>query len=52
MGTGQESLHRVDPDGIAILWSSVIHRRKYIVHSPLSLWHIDGNHRLIKYVLR
>ena len=48
----QESLHRVDQDGIAIRRSSVIHHRKYTVHSPLSLWHIDGNHKSIRYVLR
>ena len=48
----RESLHRVDQEGIAIRWSSVIHRRKYAVRSPLSLWHIDGNHKLIRYVYK
>lgn len=46
----RESLHRVDPEGITIRWSSVIYRRKYAVRSPLSLWHIDGNHKLIRCV--
>ena len=25
-----------------------IYRRSYFVRSPLSLWHIDGNHNLIR----
>lgn len=45
----QDSLQRVDPDGVAIRWSTAIERRKYRVKSPLSLWHLDGNHKLIRY---
>jgi len=44
----RDSLHRVDPDGSVIRWASTIERRKYRVSSPLSLWHIDGNHKLIR----
>ena len=44
----REALHRVDPEGVAIRWSSAAVRRKYTVSSPLSLWHLDGNHRLIR----
>lgn len=44
----RESLHRVDPDGSVLRWASTIQRRKYTVFSPLSLWHIDGNHKLIR----
>ena len=44
----RESLHRVDPDGSVLRWASTIQRRKYKVSSPLSLWHIDGNHKLIR----
>ena len=44
----RESLHRVDPEGVAIRWSSAVQRRKYAVASPLSLWHLDGNHKLIR----
>ena len=46
----RESLHRVDPEGVATRWAVVIRRRKYFVKSPLSLWHIDGNHKLIRYI--
>ena len=47
----RESLQRIDPDGVAIRWSATIERRTYKVQSPLSLWHIDGNHKLIRYVI-
>lgn len=44
----REALHMVDPEGVAIRWSSAVERRKYSVASPLSLWHLDGNHKLIR----
>lgn len=44
----RDSLHRVDPQGVAIRWASAVVRRKYEVFSPLSLWHLDGNHKLIR----
>ena len=31
--------------------SRQIHRRSYSVPSPNSLWHIDGNHKLVKWQL-
>ena len=45
----RDTMHRVDPQGVAIRWNSSIQRRKYTVTSPLSLWHLDGNHKLIRY---
>ena len=45
----RDSLQRVDPEGIVIRWAATIERRRYRVRSPLSLWHFDGNHKLIKY---
>lgn len=44
----RESLRRIDPDGVAIRWSTAIERRTYRVQSPFSLWHLDGNHKLIR----
>ena len=44
----KEALHRVDPDGSALRWAVAIERRKYKVMSPLALWHIDSNHKLIR----
>ena len=45
----RESLHRVDPAGSRRRLSRVIHRRVYCVHSPNALWHIDGNHKLVRW---
>ena len=46
-----ESLRRVDPVGTALRWRMTIHRRKYYVPTPNSLWHIDSGHKLIRYKL-
>ena len=45
----QSSMHRVDPEGVTLRWREAIQRRKYRVSRPLALWHIDGNHKLIRY---
>ncbi len=45
----RESMSRVDPRGVATRFRQVLHRRKYNVCMPNSLWHIDGYHRLIKW---
>ncbi len=44
----RESLVWTDPVGIIERQSQTVIRRKYQVHGPLSLWHIDGNHKLIR----
>jgi hypothetical protein len=44
----RDSLHRTDPEGVAMRWLSITPRRVYSVRGPLSLWHIDGNHKLIR----
>ncbi|CAB4001248.1 Hypothetical predicted protein, partial [Paramuricea clavata] len=46
----RQSMRRVDPEGILLraLEMSIIRRRRYNVAGPLSLWHIDGNHKLIR----
>ena len=41
-------VHRVEPEGVTVRWTSAVQRRKYSVFSPLSLWHLDGNHKLIR----
>lgn len=45
----RSSLLRTDPIGLMERWRSTIKRRQYNVKYPLSLWHIDGNHKLIRY---
>lgn len=42
------SVRRVDPEGTTIRWMAAVHRRKYCVRGPNSLWHIDGYHKLIR----
>ena len=39
---------RVDPNGVRPRLSQVLHRRKYLVPGPNSLWHVDGYHKLIR----
>lgn len=45
----RESIHRVDPSGVEARVRRVLHRRKYHVRSPNSLWHLDGYHKLIRW---
>jgi hypothetical protein len=48
----RESLRRVDPEGVLLraIELNIIKRQPYHVDSPLSLWHIDGYHKLIRQV--
>ena len=46
----KESQCRVDPDGATLRRLHVLNRREYSVPGPLSLYHIDGNHKLIRYI--
>ncbi|KAJ7373308.1 hypothetical protein OS493_012899 [Desmophyllum pertusum] len=47
----RESMHRVDPEGVLLrtLELQTTHRRGYNVYSPRALYHIDGNHKLIRW---
>ena len=47
----RSSLCRVDPEGVALRWSYTVQRRKYSVYGPNALWHIDGQHGLIRWRL-
>ncbi|XP_068670218.1 uncharacterized protein [Montipora foliosa] len=46
-----ESLRRVDVEGVIMrsLQLKIIHRREYRVYGPNALWHIDTNHKLIRW---
>lgn len=46
----RESMHRLNPTRQALRSMTSIRRRSYQVQSPLALWHIDGNHKLVRYV--
>ena len=45
------SLHRVDSRAIGLRRRETVRRRTYSVEAPNSLWHIDGNHKLIRWKL-
>ncbi len=45
----RESMLRIDPWGIQHRSRRVLQRRQYQVAGPNSLWHIDGNHKLIRW---
>ena len=46
----RDCLSEVDPINTALRWAAPIHRRVYSVPCPNALWHIDGHHKLIRYV--
>ncbi len=43
-------LSHIDPAAAARRWSTTVARRTYYVPYPNSLWHMDGNMRLIRYL--
>lgn len=45
----RESMYRVDPWGVQQRSRRLLHRRRYRVPGPNSLWHIDGNHKLVRW---
>ncbi|KAL1006950.1 hypothetical protein UPYG_G00079560, partial [Umbra pygmaea] len=46
----RQSLIRTNPEGAALrAMSQRLRRRTYQVAGPNSLWHIDGNHKLIRW---
>lgn len=46
----REMMAPINPMATARRWSSAVSRRVYHVPYPNSLWHIDGNMRLIRYL--
>ena len=47
----RDSLRRIDPVGVVSRLIHTVNRRTYSVPSPNALWHVDGNHKLIRYVI-
>ena len=45
----RECQRRVDPEGCVLRSLRNLRRRVYSVQGPQHLWHIDGNHKLIRY---
>lgn len=46
----RDSMRRTDPEGTIARRLHTVHHRRYSVAAPRSLYHIDGNHKLIRYV--
>lgn len=46
----RELMREVDPVGVTNRFFRSIHRRTYCVVGSQALWHLDGNHKLIKLV--
>ena len=44
----RECMLRLDPEGVVSRWLTTIRRRTYSVPGPNCLWHLDGNHKLIR----
>ena len=44
----RETQRRISPEGTIMRRLKCLHRRRYSVASPRSLYHIDGNHKLIR----
>ena len=44
----RESMARVNPTRV-LRWQYVVSQRSYSVPGPNALWHIDGNHSLIRW---
>ena len=47
----QECISVVDPVNTALRWAAPRRRRVYSVPYPNAIWHIDGNHKLIRYTI-
>ena len=49
----REAMRRIDPEGVLLrsVQLNMVHRRVYSVRVALALWHIDSNHKLIRYSL-
>ena len=48
-GKVREVIRKVDPEGVEARRRRALKRREYSVPCPLYLWHVDGNHKLIRY---
>lgn len=46
----QQCVSDVDPVNTAMRWAAPTSRRRYGVPYPNYIWHIDGNHKLVRYV--
>ena len=45
----RDSMHRMDTHGVLERKAGRLHRRVYDVTGPNHLWHIDTNHKLVRW---
>ena len=45
----RDSIHRVDAEGVENRRKGRLHRRVYNVKGPNHLWHVDTNHKLVRW---
>ena len=45
----RQTIHRVDPVNTTLRRAKTVKRRVYHVEGPNSVWHLDGNHKLIRW---
>ena len=45
----RNTIRQIDPEGVVSRRRRALNRREYSVPCPLYLWHVDGNHKLIRY---
>ena len=45
----RSTIHHVDPANTALQRATTVKRRVYQVEGPNSVWHLDGNHKLIRW---
>lgn len=48
----RELIRRVDPEGVIerSISLNIIQRGRYFVPCPMALWHMDGHHKLVRYI--
>ena len=46
-------MRRVDPEGVIerSILLNIIRRRRYSVPCPMALWHMDGHHKFVRYII-
>ena len=45
----REAMLVTDPNGTIVRFADLVQRRRHHVPCPQALWHIDGNHKLIRW---
>jgi hypothetical protein len=44
----RKAIHAIEPVATTLRWHPRVKRRPYSVPGPMSLWHLDGNHKIVR----